>query len=250
MSKRFRGGGTILGNYSWSKFLGDAESSNPQVETHLQGVIQDYTNLRAERSYLSFDLPERLVISYILDLPVGRGKRFLGNSGPFLNALAGGFNVSGINSFQSGFPLAITAAPTPVSAAFGGGTPRPNVIASCQQKANIGYVAAAQQQASVINQDCFVSPAGNGPVASYLGNQPRTSGILRTQGVDNWDFSMAKTTQIHEDINVVFRAEGFNVANRVQFADPGLTFKTSTFGVLTSQANNPRSFQFSLRVNY
>ena len=68
--------------------------------------------------------------------------------------------------------------------------------------------------------------------------------------MDNWDFSIGKTTAIHEDINIVFRAEAFNVANRVQFGDPGLTFGSTTFGVLTTQANSPRSFQFSLRANY
>jgi hypothetical protein len=254
LTKRFGSGGTILGNYSWSKFLGDSESSNPQVESHTQGVIQDYTNLRAERSYLSFDLPQRLVVSYILDLPVGHGKHFLGNAGSPLNALVAGWNVSGINAFQSGFPLAIIASPTPLSAAFGGGTPRPNVVAGCNQHAALGGVAAAQAQTSVINAACFsaAAPAAGTTAiaANYLGNQPRTSGLLRTQGVDNWDFSVGKTTPIHEDINLVFRAEAFNVANRVQFGDPGLTFGSTSFGVLTTQANSPRSFQFSLRANY
>lgn len=254
LTKRLKSGGTILGNYSWSKFMGDSESSNPQVESHTQGVIQDYTNLRGEKSYLSFDLPQRLVVSYILDVPVGRGKRFLGNVGNAVNAAVSGWNVSGINAFQSGFPLALIGSPTPLSAAFGGGTPRPNVIAGCSQKVAIGVVAAAQQQKSTINTACFSSAvpvAGTTAIAAnYLGNQPRTSGLLRTQGVDNWDFSVGKTTPIHESINLVFRAEAFNVTNRVQFGDPGLTFGSSTFGVLTTQANQPRSFQFSLRANY
>ncbi len=254
LTKRFQSGGTLLGNYTWSKFTGDSESSNPQVESHTQGVIQDYNNLRGEKSYLSFDIPQRLVVSYILDLPVGRGKHFLGNTSDIVNALIGGWNVSGINSFQSGFPLAIIASPTPVSAAYGGGTPRPNVIPGCQQKNPIGYVAAAQQGKSIINTACFVAPAPPAGAAAfaglYQGDQPRTSGLLRTQGVDNWDFSAGKTTVLHDDINLVFRAESFNVFNRVQFNDPGLTFGSSSFGLLTAQANLPRSFQFSLRLNY
>ncbi len=250
LSKRFASGGTLLGNYSWSKFLGDSESTNGPVETHVQGVIQDYTNLRGEKSYLSFDVPQRLVISYILDLPVGRGKRYLGDAGSALNAAVSGWNVSGINLFQSGFPLAFTGAPNVVSAAYGAGTPRPNVALGCQQKNPISYVTAAQQQASIINKACFSTPVAGATAGSYFGNQPRTSGSFRTQGTDNWDFSIGKTTPIHEDINLVFRAEAFNVTNRVQFADPGLTVGTATFGVLTSQANQPRSFQFSLRANY
>ena len=251
VSKRFKGGGTVLGNYSWSKFLSTAESTTGPVESHQQGLIQDYSNIRAERSYLSFDVPQRLVVSYILDLPVGRGKRFLSNADDALNSAVSGWNISGINSLQSGFPLAIVAAPTALSAAFGGGTPRPNIVPGCNLLSGVGLVASAQGAGSTFNRACFVSPAYNGvSAASLLGNAPRTSGILRTQGVDNWDFSLGKTTPIHEDINLVFRAEAFNVFNRVQFGDPGLTAGSATFGVPTSQANNPRSFQFSLRANY
>ena len=259
LTKRFKSGGTILGNYSWSKFLGNSEATNPQVESHTQGGIQDYTNLRGERSYLSFDVPQHLVVSYILDLPVGRGKHFLANASPALNAAVGGWNVSGINTLQSGFPLAIVGSPTAVSAAFGGGTPRPNVIPGCIQKSATGFVASAQSSVtstpiSTFNKACF---AATGPAAgatayayNYLGNQPRTSGILRTQGTDNFDFSVGKTIPIHEAINIVFRGEAFNVWNRVQFGDPGLTFGSATFGVPITQANLPRSFQFSLRANY
>lgn len=250
LTKRFHSGGTLLGNYAWSKFLSTTESATSQVETHTEGVPQDNHNLRAERSYLSFDVPQRLVVSYILDLPVGRGKRFLGNSGDLPNRTVDGFNVSGINTFQSGFPLALTAPTNLLSAAFGGGTPRPNVTAGCNQKANINYVAAAQTGASVINRACFALPSDSGLVSNYFGNQPRTSGILRTQGIDNWDFSLGKVTPIHDEINLIFRAEAFNVTNRVQFADPGLTFGSAQFGLLTSQTNNPRNFQFSLRVDY
>jgi hypothetical protein len=250
LTKRFHSGGTLLGNYAWSKFLSNTESATSQVETHTEGVPQDNYNLRAERSYLSFDVPQRLVVSYILDLPVGKGKHFLGNAGDGLNSVVGGWSVSGINVFQSGFPLAIIAPTNLLSAAFGGGTPRPNFIAGCNQKAGINYVAAAQTGASIINKACFALPSDTGVVSNYFGNQPRTSGILRTQGIDNWDFSLGKTTAIHEDVNLVFRAEAFNVTNRVQFADPGLTFGSAQFGVLTSQANLPRNFQFSLRLNY
>ena len=249
-TKRFTSGGTLLGNYSWSKFLGDAESTTSQVESHTEGVIQDYTNLRAERSYVSFDVPQRLVISYILDLPVGKGKRFLGNADGLFNSVVSGWNATGINTFQSGFPLALISSPNAVSAAFGGGTPRPNVVGGCPQKANIGYVTAAQQQTSTFNLSCFSAPSATGVVANYFGNQPRTSGILRTQGTDNWDFSVGKTTPIHENLNLLFRAESFNVTNRVQFGDPGLTVGSSQFGVPTQLANLPRTFQFSLRVDY
>ena len=250
LTKHFKSGGTLLGNYSWSKFLSDTDSALSQVETHSAGVPQDNYNLRAERSYLSFDVPHRLVVSYIVDLPVGRGKHFLSNAGTAVNEIVSGWNAGGINTFQSGFPLALVAPTNTLSAAYGGGTPRPNYTPGCSQRVNINYVEAAQTGASVINSACFSLPTDSGVVSTYFGNQPRTSGILRTQGIDNWDFSVGKITPIHESVNLIFRAEAFNVTNRVQFGDPGLTFGTATFGTLSTQTNSPRTFQFSLRVDY
>ena len=215
--------------------------------------IPDSAPIGAERSYLSFDVPQHLVVSYILDLPFGKGKRFLGNTGTGVDRVIGGWNVSGINTLQSGFPLAIVEAPTPVSGAFGGGTPRPNVVAGCNQRSGVGLVASAQSSVtsvplSTFNTGCFSATAGTA-AGAYMGNQPRTSGILRRQGIDNVDFSVGKTTPIRDQVALVFRAEAFNVWNRVQFGDPGLQYASSSFGVPTTQANLPRSFQFSLRVN-
>ena len=244
-NKRFSGGGTLLGNYSWAKFLGNSESAYPTIESHAQGVIQNYNNLRGEKSYLSFDVPHRLIVSYILDLPVGKGKRFLGNTSDFVNNMVGGWNVSGINTFQSGFPNAVIATANSLATLYGAGTIRPNVVPGCNKSLRGSIVSQVRHSQPVLNAACFTSPAD-----TSFGNQPRTDGSIRTQGVDNWDFSLGKTTQIHEDINLVFRAEAFNVINRVQFGDPNLTSSSSLFGVITTQANAPRAFQFSLRLNY
>ena len=245
VNKRFNGGGTILGNFSWTKNLSNSESTNAQVELHPTGVIQDYTNLRAERSYLSFDVPYRLVVSYILDLPMGKGKRFLGNSTGVVNTLVSGFNVSGINTFQDGTPQAVVATNNSLATVYGGGTTRPNVVQGCQKHFPGSLSSRVKAGLSTINAACFTAPA-----ATSFGNEPRTDGQLRNQGVDNWDFSVGKTTPIDERVAVVFRAEAFNVINHTQFGDPNLTSSSSQFGIVTQQANSPRLFQFSLRLNY
>ena len=248
LTKRFQSGGTFLANYSWSKFLGNADSQTPQVETHTGGVIQDFTNLRAEKSYLSFDVPQRLVLSYILDLPVGKGKHFLAKSNGVVENIVSGWNASGISTFQSGFPLAIITTTNVIAAAYGGGTIRPNVVAGCAKAIKINFATAAQQQKPLLNSACWTSPTGvNG---AYFGNQPRTDGSIRSQGIDNWDLSVGKTTAIRDNVTLVFRAEAFNIANRVQFGDPGLSSAATSFGIVTTQSNQPRSFQFSLRANY
>ena len=154
-------------------------------------------------------------------------------------------NANGINTFQSGFPLAIIALNNDLANLYGAGQIRPNVVAGCNKKLGGSIVAQAQFGATAINAACFTAPAANA-----FGNEPRTDGALRGQGVDNWDFSVGKTTAIHEDVNLVFRAEVFNVINRVQFGDPNVNSASSIFGVITTQNNQPRLIQFSLRANY
>ena len=67
------------------------------------------------------------------------------------------------------------------------------------------------------------------------------------------DFSLVKDTSVTERVSVQFRAEAFNLFNRVQFGPPGQIFtanSNSAFGVITSQVNNPRLIQFGLRLNF
>ena len=244
-SKRFTSGGTLLANYSWSKFLSNSESTQSQVESHAEGMIQDYTNLRAEKSYLSFDVPHRLVVSYILDLPFGTGKRFLSNSSGIVANLVGGWNATGINTFQSGNPLAIIGTNNNLANLYGAGQIRPNVVPGCNKKISGSIPTQARLGTPTLNAACFTAPGANA-----FGNEPRTDGLLRDEGVDNWDFSVGKTTTIHESVNLVLRAEAFNVINRVQFGDPNVNSASSIFGVITTQNNQPRLIQFSLRANY
>ena len=243
---RFSSGSMLLANYSWSKLISDTEGINIFLEPYTVGAIQDYTNLRAERSLESFDVPQRFVLSYVLDLPVGRGKRYL----PSITGLAGkfvsGWKLNGITTFASGFPLAVTsAAPNYLSTLFGAGTIRPNVVAGCDKPVAGSIVTSATTGASVLNPACF-----NAPGLFALGTEPRVDPTLRAQGINNWDVSLSKLTPISEQVNLAFGAEFFNMFNRVQFAPPNTSFGSALFGKITSQVNNPRQIQFSLRASF
>jgi hypothetical protein len=95
------------------------------------------------------------------------------------------------------------------------------------------------------NESCFTQPNNFG-----FGNETRNDDTLRAAGIANWDFGLFKAIPVHEAFNLQFRAEVFNLANRVQFAPPGTTLATPQFGVVTSQENLPRVYQFSLRANF
>lgn len=194
---------------------------------------------------LSCDLPQCLVVTYILDLPFGRGRHFPPNAGNALDTIVAGWSASGINTFKSGFQLAIIATNNSLANKFGAGQVRPNVIPGYQKSISGSLHASARAGQPVLKKTCFTAPAD---VA--FGNQPRTDGTLRTQVTDNWDFSLGKKGDLRDDFVLLFRAEAFNVLSRVQFGDPNLNASTQQFGVLTTQANSPRSFQFSLQLNY
>ncbi|MEO8737653.1 MAG: TonB-dependent receptor, partial [Edaphobacter sp.] len=122
IEKRFGQGGTLLAAYTWAKNSGNADTQTGFQEGVQPGEVQDWTDLRAEVSQLSYNVPHRGVISYVVDLPFGKGKRFLHDSNGLVDRVVSGWGVDGITTFQSGFPLVFTAQPTFISSNFGAGT--------------------------------------------------------------------------------------------------------------------------------
>src|SRR6185312_557544 len=82
---------SILAAYTWAKLISDTDTITGWPESGGTGGIQDYNNLRGEKSLASFDVPQRLVVSYIMDVPVGRGRKYLSTSNGFVNAALGGW---------------------------------------------------------------------------------------------------------------------------------------------------------------
>jgi hypothetical protein len=70
--------------------------------------------------------------------------------------------------------------------------------------------------------------------------ESRTDPNIRFPGIANWDFTLFKKTKLSERFGLEFRAEVFNMFNRVQFGPPGNAQGAATFGVISSQYNNPR----------
>jgi hypothetical protein len=241
LEKRFRSGGVLMANYTWAKNLGTAEGQNPSLDANFGGT-QDFNNMLAgDYSLSSFDVPHRLIASYVLDLPFGKGKKFA-NYGGVAGVLVSGWAVNGIVTFQSGYPIALSAKNNNLTTYFGAGTIRPNYVANCVKE----FGGKAQDRLNKwFNTACFTAPG------SYsFGNEGRTDPQLRSQGVNNWDFSILKTTKIKESLNLQFRAEAFNLFNRVRFNPPAVVVDGTNFGAVTAQQNQPRLIQFSLRLNF
>ena len=244
VQKRFRQGGTLLGSYTFSKLLTDTETSTDWLENSifgsLQQIYQDFNNFRAERSLGLYDVRQNLTVSYVYPLPFGKGQMFFSDVQGVSDKFVSGWAFNGIATFQEGVPINIVAVNDPTHS-FGGGL-RPNFTPGCVKKEPGSPLA---RQTEYFNVDCFSEPA-----AFTYGNEPRTDGAIRAPGINNWDLAIVKDTAINERFNLQFRTEFFNAFNRTQLGFPGQAFGTPTFGVIGSQANNPRLIQFALRLNF
>jgi hypothetical protein len=240
LERRFAGAGSLLVAYTNAKLISNADTLTNWLEAST-GSIQDFNNLKGERSLSSQDVPQRLVISYVLDLPFGRGKKYFSSSTGVMDKLVGGWGIDGVTIFQSGFPLVFSNGAANYTTLFGAGS-RPNYVSGCNKSAPSGSAKLGEW----FNTACFTSPAD-----FTFGNESRTDPNLRASGVNNWDFSLFKRTRFGPDekIGLEFRTEFFNLFNRTQFAPPNTSVTSSTFGQVSSSASgtNPRLVQFGLR---
>jgi len=177
------------------------------------------------------------VISYVYELPFGPGKRYL-NAGGAVGKIVGGWQVNGITTFRTGEPLQISGGNT---SALDAGTQRPNW--NGQNPTLSGSITGR------LNHYFNTSDFAFNPLYSF-GNAPRVMPDLYGPGTDNWSISVFKNTQLSERFKLQFRAESFNVFNRVQFGNPATNITLSTFGVISTQANLARDVQLALKLMF
>jgi hypothetical protein len=242
--KRFRAGGSLLSSYTLAKNIGTTDNITSYIEgtSYPFGQIQNFHDFKGSRAEMSFSVRHRLVVSYVLDLPFGKEKRFLSNAAGAVNKIVSGWGLNGITTLQAGYPLALTAQPSVLFTQFYSGAIRPNVVAGCVKNIDGSWQSRLSKQ---FNTACFTQPA-----QFAYGTESRSDPSLRAPGIANWDLAIFKGTPITERINLQFRAEFFNLANRVQFWPGGTVLGTAQFGVVSQQRNDPRSVQLSLRVNF
>jgi hypothetical protein len=241
VERRFRQGSSLLVAYTVSKLMSTAETLTGFLEPSGTSSIQNWNNIRAERGLATFDTPQRLVASYVLDLPLGAGKKYLGSLRGPAGKLVSGWSIQGITTFQSGNPLFLRTSQN-LTNSFGGGS-RAN---------NNGHSAALSGSAQPRLNMWFDTSVFSQPLAFTYGNTGRTLPDVRTHGINNLDLAVVKGTKFGPEDRVAlqFRGEFFNLFNRVRFGYPGMIFGTAQFGVVSSQVNNPRLVQFALRLNF
>ncbi len=235
LERRFSHGLAFLSSYTYSKAI---DTGAGMGDTFAGGDVVYWQNSQQpdERGLSLFDVRHRLVVSWTYMLPFGVGRSYLQRGG-ISNALVGGWQINGIFSKQSGFPLTpITG--SPLSNADAGlitPTDRPNRIKN-------GNLPGGQRTVDQwFDTTAFVP---NNP--GEYGNSGR--GILTSDGIRNLDISLFKEFPIKERTRLQFRTEFFNAFNNVDFGFPGLSVvSTGTFGKIGA-AGAPRQIQFALKL--
>ena len=260
VTRRFQGGGTLLVAYTNAKLMSNTDTLTSWLESDAFGTggvgsVQDWNNLKGERSLSSQDISQRLVISYVLDLPFGRGKKYANSYTGFANGAISGWGVDGITTFQKGFPLKISYEGTTSleSASLGVANIRPNVVPGCA-KGGSRQISndVANNPELYFNTSCFAAPPEWG-----FGTEARVDSSLRGPGIDNFDFAVFKRTMVTERVGIEFRTEFFNIFNHPYFAPPATGYDgtptANGFGQVTSTvgagvASPERLIQFALKV--
>ena len=236
--------------YTVSKAIGDTEARLDTGGNSTNAGFLNIYNRRQNRALSAYDVPQRLAVSYSWELPFGKGKRLLTNLGP-LNRVVSGWQVNGIYTAQSGRPISV-ATNTNLTGNFTQITDVYGTFVSNSVPNNNGQSPKLEGPAvERLNRWFDVSTFSQPPAFTY-GTSPRSLPDVRAHGLNNMDFSLFKNNPFGRDgrFNLQFRAESFNIANHVQFGVPATLFGNATFGVVSSQANNPRQIQLALKLQF
>jgi hypothetical protein len=227
LNKRLSSGLQLQASYAWAKNFWNGT-------TH-----QDTFNPMSDYAIASQDIHQRLVVSYIYQLPFGHGRAYGVHIPGWENAVLGGWQTNGITTFQGGNPLAVSGSNTLSSFDFQ--TLRANT--NFQNPSLSGPVKNRYNK-------YFNTADFSQPPAFTLGAGPAYYNHLRGPGLDNTDFSLFKVFSPVEKLKAEFRAEAFNIFNHPEFSNPNTSVTSTSFGQITSQANSPRQLQFGLKLEF
>ena len=229
VEKRMSNGLSFLMAYTGAKLIDDgANSGQVRPGAAVTTTVQNWSNMRAERSKSAQDVPQRMVFSALWEMPFGK------TGSAFTRHAIGGWQLNAIQTIESGTPIALAAT-------IAGGGNRPNVVAGAQ----------AKLEKPTIDR-WFNAAAFSTPLGYTYGNVSRTLPNVHTDSLYNIDLSLFKNFAIGESVKLQLRAEAFNFTNTPTFGEPGRAINTATFGIVTAQAFNPkpREVQLALRLTF
>jgi hypothetical protein len=239
-------------NYTYSR-LNDNQFGESNFFSSASTEAQDAYNLDAEYSIGLLDVPHKISIAPIIELPFGEGKRWL-QSG-IGKVLLGDWTLSSIIGIESGFPVQIRNQTNTTN------------LFTRMQRANPGTGDAetdgtrTERIAPPLGGGCSVADlCGTGKwlnAAAFsaaptftLGTLPRTLGDVRTPHRNNWDFSASKQVRLGGDVRGEIKLEVLNLTNTVKVTGPTATVGSATFGEIRTQSGFMRLTQLTFRLSF
>jgi len=236
VERRYRDGWSVLAAYAYAHNL---DNGPAPFDLTSRSAPQNPFDLDSEYATSTVDIKHNVTLSNQIELPFGRGKRYLHSAGPLIDALAGGWQLNSIASFHTGTPVNI------VSNSGYADYPglRPNLVPG----QNPTPPRQNRTIAKWFNTGAFTSVPGQSNGHPIPGNAGRN--LVRGPGYTNDDFSLFKKFSFSERLNLQFRAESFNLLNSPHFGNPEASRNSGSFGSITS-AGSPRILQFALKLIY
>ncbi|MGE0131812.1 MAG: TonB-dependent receptor [Blastocatellales bacterium] len=230
LNRRFRDFYQLDANYTWSKSITDAGVDDS--DNGLRINIPQFYHLN--RALSNFDRTHNLQITNMIELPFGKGRRWLSDNGA-LSWIVGGWQINNIFSFQSGTPFNVTAPGTSL-----------NAPASSQRADKVKPDVAITK--TIFDAPWFDTSAFAQVTEARFGTAAWN--LLRGPGFANWDFGVFRQFRITETVNLQFRAEAFNFTNTPHFNAPNGSASSTSFGKITSARGDQRQLRFGLRLGF
>jgi hypothetical protein len=249
-------------NYTWSHSIdNNSQTTASNALYEVTGIICDVTKPRACRGDSDFDVRQIVTADFEYNLPFGHNQRFYGGSGMLANELIGGWSVSGIPSFRTGLPINVLSDAFLASFA----AEDPAVFTGSKSDLSSLNSHVNNVQGTVYN---FAGGATGAATAfslfrGPLGLEYGSRNLLKGPSATNLDLGLAKIFPVipSRKINLIFRADAFNIFNHPNFANPGgsdpdIVNNASPFGQISStispagQISDIRVAQFSLRLEF
>ncbi|HEV2764543.1 MAG TPA: TonB-dependent receptor [Pyrinomonadaceae bacterium] len=259
LDRRFSQGIQFNASYTFSKLITDA-AEDLLGGTPFGGIVQNFNDRRSLRSVSPNSAPHVLVFSYIIELPFGRGRRFL-DQGGVVNTILGGWQVGGIHRYQSGLPLVISynngGAVEFLNYSGLNGNLRPNLT---------GQPIFTDEDPNgtsfrLVNRNAFAPPpafnAGPALVVNgalnpdyrpyyqnplrFFGTAPPVLDFARALPFRSENFSLLKKIDLRETWKLELRGEFFNLFNRHRYFGPDSNLDSPNFGI-SGVVNDPNAY--------
>ena len=239
INHRIARGLQFRGAYTFAKALDDGDNMNTSVATNSPAFVADPLQPMADYGRASFDVRQSAVINATYDLPFGRSAL---RTRAWLDRLIEGWQVSGIETIQSGLPFTPQLSYNPSNDGDTRNPVRPSWNPAFTGPLTLGLPG------EYFNPNAFIQP-----LPGTYGNVGRN--VLQGPGLVELDLSLAKRFALSERFNLQFRAESFNLLNRANLNAPNPVVFTAatggpspTAGVVTNTSTTSRQLQFGLKL--